>query len=155
MILQKLEKQQDLGLLILRMGIGISFMFHGFPKLMGGPEAWTQLGGALGSMGIHFAPTFMGLVASLSEFVGGFLLVIGLFSRTACFFLLNTLIVATVMHLDQGHLFAKYSHPLELSILFLSLIFIGPGKYSLDRLFYKGIEKTESTQEKMGKLASA
>ena len=150
-----LEKHRDLGLLILRVGIGISFMFHGLPKLLAGPEMWAQLGGALGLMGIHFAPTFMGLVAALSEFVGGFLLVIGLFSRTASFFMLNTLIVATIMHLKLGDDFQKYSHALELAIVFLSLIFIGPGKFSLDEKFCKVKVKEVLKNEKHASLASA
>ena len=31
------------GLLVLRVGIGIIFIIHGMPKLMGGIEGWTQL----------------------------------------------------------------------------------------------------------------
>lgn len=155
MSLQWLDKHRDLGLLLLRVGIGISFMFHGLPKLLAGPELWAQLGGALGLMGIHFAPTFMGLVAALSEFVGGFLLVIGLFSRPASFFMLNTLIVATVMHLKLGDSFDKYSHALELAIVFLSLIFIGSGKFSLDYLISSRNVKSKPSAEKLKTLASA
>lgn len=38
MILRSLDKYRDVGLLILRVGIGLMFMIHGFPKLFGGPE---------------------------------------------------------------------------------------------------------------------
>ena len=78
MILHKLDKHRDIGLLLLRVGIGIMFMFHGYPKLAGGSEGWTKLGGALSALGVNFAPTFMGLMAALSEFGGGLLLVLGL-----------------------------------------------------------------------------
>jgi putative oxidoreductase len=155
MVFQGLDKHRDLGLLILRVGIGISFMFHGLPKLLAGPELWAQLGGALGLMGVHFAPTFMGLVASLSEFIGGFLLVIGLFVRPASFFMLNTLIVATIMHLKLGDSFDKYSHALELAIVFLSLIIIGAGKYSLDNLIFNQRTKAKPSPEKLKSLVSA
>ena len=57
MLFHHLDKQRDKGLLILRIGIGVMFMCHGFPKLAGGPEVWTKLGGALGALGIHFEPT--------------------------------------------------------------------------------------------------
>ena len=90
------------------------------------------VGQALSTMGINFAPKFMGLLASISEFGGGILLVTGLFTRPACFFLLCTMVVATIMHISNGDPRQIFSHPLGLAILFFSLFFIGPGKYSLD-----------------------
>ncbi len=137
MIFHSLDKYRDIGLLILRVGLGISLFFHGYPKLEGGPELWAKLGGALGALGINFAPTFMGFMAAIAETLGGILLAVGLFTRPALFFILNTMIVATVMHMTQGDSFKVYSHALELSIVFLSLIFIGPGKYSADVWYLK------------------
>ena len=132
MVLHKLDKYRDFGLLILRIGIGIMFIWHGYAKLSGGPEKWIGIGQALSFLGINFAPKFMGLLASLSEFGGGILLVLGLFTRPACFFLICTMVVATVMHISMGDPRQIFSHPLVLAILFFSLLFIGPGKYSLD-----------------------
>lgn len=132
MILEKLDRYRDEGLLILRIGIGIAFMCHGFPKLMAGPELWTKLGGALSALGVTIAPTFMGGLAALAEFGGGYLLVFGLFTRVACFFMFCTMVVATAWHVSNGDSFTKYSHALEAAILFFSLMFIGPGKISLD-----------------------
>ncbi len=137
MIFHKLDRHRDKGLLILRVGIGIMYMCHGFPKLTAGPEAWTKLGGALSAVGINFAPTFMGFMAAISEFGGGLLLVLGLFTRPACFFLLITMVVAMLMHIRSGDPFVKYSHALESAILFFSLLFIGPGKISLDEKLSK------------------
>ncbi len=138
-IFNKLDKFRDMGLLILRVGIGIMFMCHGFPKLTAGPEVWTKLGGALSAMDINFAPTFMGFMAAISEFGGGLLLVLGLFTRPACFFLLITMVIAMLMHIRTGDPFVKYSHALESAILFFSLLFIGPGKISLDEKLSKKI----------------
>ncbi len=132
MIFHYLDRYRDKGLLILRIGIGIMFMCHGFPKLMGGPEKWVKLGGALSEVGVTIAPTFFGFMAAMSEFGGGLLLALGLLTRPACFFLLMTMIVATLMHMGKGDSFVKYSHALEAAILFFSLLFIGPGKLSLD-----------------------
>ncbi len=132
MMFPQLDRYRDHGLLLLRVGIGISFMLHGFPKLQGGPELWTGLGSALGALGIHFAPTFMGFMAASAEFFGGLFLALGLFTRPAVFFMLNTMIVAMAMHLSKGDSFMMYSHALEAGILFLSMILIGPGRFSLD-----------------------
>lgn len=49
-----------LGLLFLRLAIGVSFFFHGFPKLMGGMALWSELGSAMGVLGITFAPALWG-----------------------------------------------------------------------------------------------
>ncbi len=134
MIFRFLDKYRDAGLLILRLGIGIMFVLHGLPKLKAGPETWTMLGGSMKALGIGFAPTAWGFMAALSECAGGVLLLLGFFTRPACFFLFTTMVVATMMHIGKGDPFLKYSHTMESGILFLSLILIGPGEYSLDGL---------------------
>ena len=144
MLFHKLDKYRDIGLLILRIGIGAAFVCHGYPKIVGGPEVWARIGGALSSIGIDFAHTPMGLIAGLAEGVGGLLLMLGLFTRPACFFLLNTMIVATLMHVRAGDPFVKYSHALEAAILFFSLLLIGPGKYSLDEKLSEWIVETRT-----------
>jgi len=68
-----LDRHRDLGLLILRVGLGVMMMTHGIPKLAGGPAEWARVGGAMGRLGVHFAPTFWGLMAASSETFGGFL----------------------------------------------------------------------------------
>ncbi len=130
-----LGKGSDAGLLILRVGIGVMFMIHGWPKLSGGPEVWVKLGGAIGVFGITFAPTFWGLMAAVSEFAGGLLLALGLLTRPACVFLLSTMVVAAAMHITKGDGFTVYSHAMKAGVVFLSLIFVGPGRFSLDQRF--------------------
>ena len=109
------------------------FMFHGAPKMFSGPEKWEQIGGAMGHIGINFAPVFWGFLASFAEFFGGLFLILGLFSIPVAAILLITMAVATIHHLQIGDGLMGASHALENAILFLSLIFIGPGKFSLDR----------------------
>ena len=123
------DKQRDLGLLILRVGIGGMFMAHGVPKLLGGPARWTSLGEATGHLGVHFAPTFFGLMAAISEAGGGLCLITGTFFQPACALMFITMVVASTQHLTTGDGFAKASHAIESAILFLSLWLIGPGSY--------------------------
>ena len=132
------DNRSDIGLLILRVGIGAMFMTHGGPKVLGGPEMWGKVGMAMGNLGIHFAPTFWGLMAALSEFGGGLCLVLGLAVRPACATMVFTMIVAATMHLTKGDGLGIASHAIESGILFISLIFIGAGKYSLDALLLRG-----------------
>ena len=135
-LFQNRYRTHDLGLLLLRVGIGIMFTLHGYPKLIGGPEAWTQLGGVMKLVGLNFAPTVWGFLAAVAEAVGGQLLALGLFFRIACALLLGTMIMATIMHLSTGDGFNNYSHALESAIMFLGLLLIGPGRYSLDQLLF-------------------
>ena len=132
MILTFLNKYRDVGLLILRIGIGCMFLFHGAPKLFGGTEKWEKVGAAMGSIGIQFMPVFWGFMAAISEFFGGICIVLGLFFRPACILLTITMAVAASRHLGKGEGLGGASHAIEDGIVFLSLILIGPGKYSLD-----------------------
>lgn len=50
-------KQLTLGLTVIRVGLGVMMMTHGYPKLMGGPAGWEGLGGVMAVLGITFAPT--------------------------------------------------------------------------------------------------
>jgi putative oxidoreductase len=132
MVMPYLDKYRDTGLLILRIGIGCMFIYHGFPKIFGGPQMWEKVGlAAMPGLGIRFAPEFWGFMAGLSEMGGGILIILGLFFRLACIFPLLVMAVATHMQLTTNGMLAA-SQPIEDGILFLSLIFIGPGKYSLD-----------------------
>jgi putative oxidoreductase len=135
MILTFLNKYRDIGLLILRLGIGGMFMFHGAPKIMGGPDIWEKIGTTMGIFGIKFLPVFWGFMSSFAEFFGGVFLILGLFFRPACILMTINMIVATSMHLNRGDGLGIASHAIEDGILFLSLILIGPGKYSLDEIF--------------------
>lgn len=127
----------DIGQLMLRLGIGSMFIYHGAPKIFGGPEKWEKLGMAMTSVGIDFMPVFWGFMASCSEFFGALCLILGLFFRPAVSFMAITMAVAASMHLTRGDGFGVASHAIENGILFLSLIIIGPGKYALDEKLIK------------------
>jgi putative oxidoreductase len=123
------DKHRDLGLLLLRMGIGAAFVAHGLPKMLGGPALWRSLGGALEHLGITFAPTFFGFMAAFAELGGGLCLISGALFRPACALLFVTMCVAANMHFAKGEGFGKASHALELAVLFGSLFLIGAGNY--------------------------
>lgn len=133
------EKLLNTGLLILRVGIGISIFFHGLPKIMGGVETWTAIGSSLSAFGIDFAPTFWGLLAALTESVGGILFALGLLFRPATVFLSGMMVIALGTHLMAGDGFMTYGHSLDLLIVFVASFFTGAGKLSLDHRFFKKI----------------
>ncbi len=133
-----LDKFRDFGLLLMRLGIGATFIIlHGGPKLLDGPERWASLGDAMSLVGIDFLPVMWGFLAAFAESVGALLLLVGFLTRPALFLLTVTMIFAA-----GGHLFLEIepqgwsgaSHALKMGIVFLGLIFIGPGRYSVDQM---------------------
>lgn len=121
-----------LGLLILRIGIGIAFVVHGIPKVFGGAE---HLAGALAKAGIP-GGILGAYMAGLAEFIGGLALIAGILFRPTTIVLAFTMVVALAFHLNLGDGFIKYSHALESLVLFVALTITGPGRYSMDHLFF-------------------
>jgi putative oxidoreductase len=132
------EKRSDLGLLIIRLGLGAMMIYHGAPKFFGGPSVWSGLGEAVKYVGIHGGFEFWGMMAAFAEFVGGICLILGLFVRLFSFLLVIDMAVASFMHMGSGDGLLKASHAIELGIVFLGLMFLGSGAWSLCRLFKKG-----------------
>ncbi len=123
---------KDIGLLIIRVGIGFLFIMHGYPKMMGGSTQWLWLGNQMAAIGITVYPTFWGFLAACSELFGGVLLVLGLGTRFAAFFISCVMLVALAMHFGQGDAFGVYSHPVALLVVLIGLFFAGGGKLSVD-----------------------
>jgi putative oxidoreductase len=132
-IFSNLGKYKNTGLLIMRIGLGIMFMFHGYPKLLGGPEKWSAVGDAMKYTGVTFFPAGWGLLAAATETFGGFLILLGLAFRPAALLLTLVMIVAATMHLKTGDGLGGASHAIEAAFVFFGLMFIGPGKYSVDK----------------------
>ena len=127
------------GLLVLRIGIGLIFIIHGVPKLMGGVEGWTQLGSTMSIVGISFAPAFWGFMAAATEVVGGLFIILGLLHRPVAVMLVFTMIVAVLMHVTAGDPFTVYSNALKALVVFVALAITGPGVYSVDYRFLRRI----------------
>lgn len=133
MIWTHLQKYRDLGLLFLRVAAGLYLALgHGWGKVAGGPEQWAGIGGTLEVF--SFAPTFWGFLSAFAEFFCALLVVIGFYSRPAALLVVLNMAVAATAHLT-GNIPGGPETALLYAFIFLSLILIGPGKYSLDEQF--------------------
>lgn len=132
-IFGKLARYQDIGLLVMRIGLGAMMILHGYDKLLGGPDKWHELGEAMGKLNIHFWPTFWGFMCGFAETFGGLFCILGLWFRPFCILLFFNFIVATAQHYSGIRSVPEASHAIELMCAFFGLIFIGPGVYSVDK----------------------
>ena len=132
-LFSSLGNYKNFGLLIIRVGLGIMFIYHGYPKLLGGPQKWEEIGGATKYVGVHFLPMVWGLLSAAVETFGGFLIIIGLAFRPVCLLLVFNLLVSAFFHLGTGGNLGDAAHAIEDAVTFTGLLFIGPGKYSADK----------------------
>ena len=131
-------KKPDVGLLIIRIGLGLFMMNHGLAKFMGGTGSLESVGKGMSVFGIAIFPLFFGVIAALIEFLGGFLFLIGFKFRIAAGLLFVVMVVATSFMYDANAasgfaVFNKIAWPAELGLVFLGLLFVGPGKFSADK----------------------
>jgi putative oxidoreductase len=124
------------GLLVLRLVLGVIFIGHGAQKLFGsfgGPRisGFTKM---LEQMGVKPAKP-MAILAALAEFVGGILVMLGFLTPLAALALIGVMIVAVLtVHLKNGFFNTNggYEFNLALAGMALTLLIVGAGAYSLD-----------------------
>jgi putative oxidoreductase len=120
----------DIGILILRITIGVLLFLHGFHKISAGIENQVQL---LSSNGI---PGQLMYFVYFSEIVAPALLLMGVFTRISALAIVMTMITVIfvlpfpLMGLDQHGAWV-----IELQLFYLltpvALFFTGPGRYRL------------------------
>jgi putative oxidoreductase len=154
-MLKKLLYSEDYvatGLLLLRIGIGIAFVLHGFPKVFGGHA--EGLAGALTKAGIP-GGIVAAYLAGMAEFFGGLALIAGVLFRPATVVMAFTMLVALTFHLSFGDPFDKFSHALESLVLFIALTITGPGRFSLDYRWFCASNKKECSPRSYGRSIPA
>jgi len=128
--LRYLDRMQPLALLALRLTLGIVLIGHGSHKVYGHMHEYA---GYISSLGL---PAWLGYVSALIEFVGGILLILGLFTRCASFAVFVNMCVAIgKVHWKHGLLGGGgYEFPLALCTIAFALIFLGAGAISIDAI---------------------
>ena len=126
----------DIGLLLLRLVVGLTMAAHGGQKLFGwfGGYGLAGTGGWLESIG--FRPgKVQAAAAGTSELVGGLLLALGFLTPVGAALVITVMVVAIIsVHLPKGFFVTSggFEYNLVLLAAAAALAFIGPGVYSLD-----------------------
>jgi putative oxidoreductase len=128
----------DLGLLILRLAVGLAFAAHGAQKWFGwfGGYGLAGTGAFFEQIGFHPGRR-AALLAGMAETLGGLALAIGAATPVAAAILVSVMLVAIVtVHLPKGFFVSNggYEFALLMGIAALALAFTGPGRFSVDAL---------------------
>jgi len=126
----------DIGLLVLRLAVGLTMAAHGGQKLFGwfGGYGLAGTGGFMESLG--FRPgRVQAALAGGAELGGGLLLALGLLTPVGAALVIAVMVVAIVsVHLSKGFFVSNGGFEYNLIIIAAAsaLAFTGPGAYSLD-----------------------
>lgn len=134
-----LATPNDSAMLVLRLTLAIMILPHGLQKMFGwfGGYGFTS---TLDFFSQQF-PVVLGVLAILAEFVGGILLLLGLFTRIAAFGIgMNMLVAMLTVHWQYGFFMnwsgQKQGEGIEFFILALgialALMIRGGGRWSVD-----------------------
>jgi putative oxidoreductase len=122
----------DIGLLVIRVIVGLTFFMHGWQKLVDNGLNATEQG--FDAMGAPL-PAITSVIVTFVELIGGAALILGALTRIVTLLLLVDMLVAMfVVHIDNG--FFAMNNGFELVFLLggvaLGLFLTGPGRYSVD-----------------------
>ena len=116
---------------LLRLALGALIIPHGYGKLISFASKSATFSDPL-----HIgSPTSMALVI-FAEFFCGVFILLGLFTRLACIPLIIAMLVI-VFQVNNADFFGKAEKPALFLFGYMALMFMGPGKLSMDRLIGK------------------
>jgi putative oxidoreductase len=128
-----LSKYREAGLLLLRVSLGLLLIIVAAPALMGGSARWAHFGADIRATGLHSHLQLWGFLGALTACIGGVLMIFGLFFRVGVLLALVVALVHALAVWKTTRAFYPSMLALETAIILLSLLFVGPGKYSVDK----------------------
>src|SRR2546421_1424324 len=137
----------NIGLLVVRIIVGLYFVGHGAQKLFGvaGGHGLSGTGQFFEAMGMR-PGRLSAFAAGAAEFAAGVLLVLGLLTPLAAALVIAVMIVAIVtVHLSKGVWTADGGF--ELNLLYIAIVFAlagaGSGQWALDHAFGLDVAGTD------------
>lgn len=130
----------NIGLLLIRLVIGVLFIGHGAQKLFGwfGGYGLKGTGGWFESIGMKPGVT-VALMAGLTELVGGVLFALGLVTPLGGIMIAATMVIAIAKVHGANGLWSTsngYEYNLVLLAVTIGIALVGPGQYALDAFLF-------------------
>jgi putative oxidoreductase len=125
------------GLLIIRVVLGLLLVGHGAQKLLGWFGGHGLSGTAAFFDSVGYRPgRRMAVLAGLAEVTGGALVALGLLTPLGAAIIIGTMFAASAVHTGNGLWFSDggYEMPLVYAVSAIGLGFTGPGSVSLDSM---------------------
>jgi len=129
------------GPLLIRLGLGVTLVAHGYPKLFGPQPGPKGFSGYLKALGFP-SPIFWAYAVGIAEFGGGACLILGLFTRLAALVVaIQFLVIILKVKWSKGFLMSNEGWEWDWALLTmaLSLLFTGPGRIALDNSIHTGL----------------
>ena len=145
--MRSLQKLEPLALLLLRVALGIIFIYHGYPKLFGHTHETVE---TFAHMGF---PRYFAYIAGIIEFFGGCVLVLGLFARIAGLLLAGEMAIALwKVHgiLSDPRAVGHYEFPLVLAVSCFAIASLGAGLISFDHALFREGGSSSAKAKKKG-----
>lgn len=130
--MQFLAKYRETGLLIMRVSLGVLFIILTGPVLLAGSSRWANFGSGVRNLGLHSHFQIWGFLGAALGCLGGALMIFGLFFRPGVLLVLAITLVHVLGAMQGGTLRGNIA-AVELGLILLGLLFVGPGKYSVDK----------------------
>ncbi len=137
---------QSLGLLLIRLAIAMVFLYHGSQKLFGafGGPNYQAFAKFLAAKHVPM-PMESAILSGCAEFFGGLVFLVGTGLRLISIPLAFNMVVAVLMTAPNGFNvsnkpYAGCEYPLTLLFVVVAMGLLGPGEFTLDRLFRKPVK---------------
>jgi uncharacterized membrane protein YphA (DoxX/SURF4 family) len=125
--------EESIVYLLIRVIIGIIFVFHGYNKLLD-LQNWNKF---IVSKNL---PEFLGIFSALFEIIIGILLIIGFLTRLSSLGLIIFMIIAIYLaHIEEP--IYKYLYQISIILLGITLLITGSGNYSVDNFITLNLKK--------------
>jgi len=126
----KSHNNTDIALLLVRVGLALVFMAHGWDKV-------SAMEGTIGFFSSIGLPAVMAYIVAYVELLGGIAMLLGVFTGWAGILLAVTMLGAIgKVKLNMGFV-GGYEFDLMLFLAAIAISLAGPGKYGIRLLFKK------------------